>query len=123
MASRGKGARTKGAQFERDMANHLSEITDDSYEFKRGLGQTRSAATEGANVQCDRLDGVIHIECKRHKRSPIKPAMAQATNDCGTAVPIVITKDDRQPALVTMYLEDWQNMFIAWLAQRELKES
>ena len=115
MASRGRGARVKGAQFERDIAKRLTELTDGTYQFKRGLGQSRGALLEGADVQCEDLDEIIHIECKRHKRSPIKPALQQAIRDCGKAAPIFITKDDRQPELVTMKLEDWEPMFLAWV--------
>lgn len=119
MASRGRGARNKGAQFEREIAKRLTDLTEGNYEFKRGLGQTRSAATEGADVQCDKLKDIIHIECKRHKRSPIKPALEQAINDCGDAIPIVITKDDREPELVTMRMQEWEPMFLAWLSSRQ----
>ncbi len=110
MASRGRGARTKGAAFERELAKRFSELT--GLEFKRGLGQARSARTEGADVQTDLP---IHIEAKRHKKVSIKPALEQALRDCGTAIPIVVTKDDREPELVTMRLSDWEPMFLAWV--------
>jgi hypothetical protein len=98
------------------VAEWLTSHTPDGWEFKRGLGQARSAATEGGDVQCDKLDGVMHFECKRQKNSQPKAAMDQAIADAGTAVPIVITKDDRRPTLVTMRLEDWQILFNAWLS-------
>lgn len=119
MASRGRGARAKGAQFERDIAKILEEYT--GVKFKRGLGQTRSAKTEGADVQADdhAINSAIHIECKRHSSVSIKPAFKQAVNDCDSAMPIVITKDDRKDTLLTMKFDDWLPMFKAWMDARD----
>ena len=75
MASRGAGARAKGANFERWVANFISEYTP--LTAQRGLAQTRGGGAEVSDVSVD----YIHIEAKRHKRCNIKSALVQAIND------------------------------------------
>lgn len=121
MASRGKGARLKGANFERQLAKKLTDATN--IEFKRGLGQTRRGGAEVADVVCDALP-MIHIEAKRQKRCNIKAAMFQAVDDIGATgkIPIVITKDDHQDILVTMKFEDWVAIFNESLPGKRRKQ-
>jgi len=122
MASRGRGARQKGFQFERDIAKEFSEAT--GLEFKRGLGQTRGGGSEVPDVLPPEgaLRDLVHIECKRQKVCSIKGAMKQAVDDIGegAAAPIAVTKDDRKDTLVTMKLQDFLPMFTAWLAGQEI---
>jgi|14BtaG_2_1085337.scaffolds.fasta_scaffold00028_77 Holliday junction resolvase len=113
MASRGRGARQKGFQFERDVAAAFSEAT--GFEFKRGLGQTRGGGSEVPDVLPPPgiLRLAFHIECKRQKVCSIKGAMKQAVNDIGdgSQMPIVVTKDDRKDTLVTMQMSDFLKLF------------
>lgn len=113
MASRGKGARKKGHDFERDMANFLSENTD--FVWKRGLTQTRDGGTEDADVvtENETLNKTYHIEVKRQKRVSIPAAYKQAITDAPSKAPIIITKSDREDILVTMKLTDWIKLFNA----------
>lgn len=115
MASRGKGARAKGAQFERDIAKYF---TENGIDAQRGLGQTRGGGEEIADVETE----FIHIEAKRQKRCNIKAAMRQAIADTTkkSDIPVVITKDDRQPILVTLQLDDFMAIFKAYV---ELQKS
>ena len=114
MATRGKGARIKGAQFERDIANRLSEET--GLLFQRGLAQTRGGGEEVADVTCSSLPEPVHFELKRQQRCNIKAAYAQATDDAPeNAYRVIITKEDRADTLVTMELSDWLVFFNAWL--------
>tara|TARA_B100000131_G_C17838395_1_gene500736 strand:+ start:261 stop:620 length:360 start_codon:yes stop_codon:yes gene_type:complete len=115
MASRGRGARAKGANFERWTANYLSENT--SLEARRGLAQTRGGGAEVSDVEID----YIHIEAKRHKRCNIKAALNQAINDCAAngKLPVAITKDDRQEVLCTMLLTDWVKLFKSYILEQE----
>ncbi len=113
MSSRGKGARLKGANFERRVANDLTEAMESfGYTFKRGLGQTRGGGAETADVICDSLP-LLHIECKNQKVCNIKAAMVQAMNDIGESarVPIVVTRDTGKDTLVTMRWNDWVGLF------------
>lgn len=115
MASRGRGARLKGANFERELANYFSkELNIDA---KRGLGQTRGGGEEIADVEMN----LIHIEAKRHKRCHIKAAVEQAVNDCQNKekLPVAITKDDRKPILVTMRLDDWMEIFKEYVKNKQ----
>jgi len=111
MASRGSGARRKGAQFERDLARLISDKTN--IEAKRGLGQTRSGGEEVSDVDMP----FIHIEAKRHKKCNIKAAMVQSLSDSKVngKIPVAVTKDDRKPILCTMFFEDWIKFLNAYL--------
>ena len=115
MASRGRGARAKGANFERWTANHLTENTP--LEARRGLAQTRGGGAEVSDVEID----YIHIEAKRHKRCNIKAALNQAINDsaCNGKIPVAITKDDREEVLCTMLLSDWLKFFNSFILVKE----
>jgi hypothetical protein len=118
MATRGRGARIKGAQFERDIANLLTEKT--GIEFKRGLAQTRGGGSEVADVTAPSLLTPVHFELKRQQRCNIKGAYAQAVNDAPPkAIRVIVTKEDRSDTLVTMELSQWIEFFNAWLTQNK----
>jgi len=111
MATRGAGARRKGAQFERDLANLIKEKT--GLDARRGLAQTRGGGAEVSDVEIDH----IHIEAKRHKRCNIKAALRQAIHDSSAngKIPVAITKDDREEILCTMRFNDWVEFFIKYV--------
>jgi hypothetical protein len=115
MTSRGRGARIKGAAFERKLANYFTENTN--LEAKRGIGQTRRGGSEVSDVDMP----IIHVEAKRHKRCNIKAALRQAIDDANIngKIPVAITKDDRADILCTMRLDDWMLLFTAYLNERE----
>jgi len=117
MTSRGRGARIKGASFERELAKYITEKT--GLDAKRGLGQTRLGGSEIADVEVE----YIHIEAKRQIKCNIKAAMRQAIADCAEKdkLPVTITKDDRDEALVTMRLDDWTELFKAYIKTKEAK--
>lgn len=117
MASRGAGARQKGAQFERDIANLFTEQT--GVEFKRGLAQSRGGGAEVADVTTTtQLPKPVHFELKRQIRCNIKAAYAQALHDAPKdSLHVIITKEDREPTLVTMELSQWIEFFNSWLAR------
>lgn len=111
MTTRGRGARVKGAAFERKLAKYFTDNT--SLEAKRGIGQTRSGGAEVSDVDMP----IIHVEAKRHKRCNIKAALKQAIDDANVngKIPVAITKDDRADILCTMRLEDWIHFFNAYI--------
>ena len=119
MTSRGRGARIKGATFERKLAKYFTENT--KLEAKRGIGQTRKGGSEVSDVDMP----IIHVEAKRHKRCNIKAALRQAISDSENKekLPVAITKDDRQPILVTMLFDDWVKVFKPYVDLQESKES
>lgn len=116
MASRGRGARAKGANFERELARYFNSQFS-QMNAKRGLGQTRGGGEEIADVEMEH----IHVEAKRHKRCNIKAALNQAIDDSKekTKLPVAITKDDRKPILVTMLMDDWIELFKAYVDLQE----
>ena len=120
MASRGRGARAKGHNYERKIANLLTEKT--GVKFKRGMRQSRSGGAEDPDVHSEE-EPQWFFELKRHIKCNIKGAMRQAMEDIkarsDNPTPIIITKDDYGPELVTMHLEDWLPM---WLAYREKED-
>jgi hypothetical protein len=111
MTSRGRGARIKGATFERTLAKYFTDKT--RLEAKRGIGQTRIGGSEVSDVDMP----IVHIEAKRHKRCNIKAALRQAIGDANVngKIPVAITKDDRADILCTMRLDDWIHFFNAYL--------
>ena len=115
MASRGRGARIKGAAFERHLAKYFTENT--SLDAKRGIGQTRCGGAEVSDVDIP----IVHIEAKRHKRCNIKAALKQAIDDAAVngKIPVAITKDDRADILCTMLLDDWIQLFNAFIKNRK----
>ena len=115
MASRGRGARIKGAAFERKLAKYFTENT--KLEARRGLGQTRLGGAEVSDVDMP----IIHVEAKRHKRTNIKAALLQAINDANVngKIPVAITKDDRGEILCTMRIDDWVLFFNSYLNEIE----
>lgn len=115
MTSRGRGARIKGAAFERQLAKYFTENT--VLDAKRGIGQTRSGGAEVSDVDMP----ILHIEAKRHKRCNIKAALRQAIDDANVngKIPVAITKDDRADILCTMRLDDWIKFFNAYLSNEE----
>jgi hypothetical protein len=120
MASRGRGARTKGANFERELAKYFNSHFH-QMNAKRGLGQTRGGGEEIADVEMQ----YIHVEAKRHKRCNIKAALNQAIEDSKDKIKlaVAITKDDRKPILVTMQMEDWIELFKAYVTLQESKDT
>jgi len=113
MAGRGAGARRKGANFERSLANYFEEHT--TLVARRGLAQVRGGGAEVSDVEIN----YIHIEAKNHKRCNIKAALEQAINDSAAngKIPVAITKDDRKPILCTMLLDDWLELFNSYVAK------
>lgn len=115
MTSRGRGARIKGAAFERKLAKYFTDNT--KMEAKRGIGQSRRGGSEISDVDMP----IIHVEAKRHKRCNIKAALRQAIEDAtiNKKIPVAITKDDREEILCTMLLDDWIHFFNAYIENIE----
>lgn len=104
---RGKAARNKGADGERELANLIRETW--GYDTHRGKVFYHESDVVG-------LDG-IHVECKRQARPNISEAMKQAVEEAGKrkdGLPAVFSRKDREPWLVTMRLEDWIDLYGSW---------
>lgn len=119
MAKPGKGARQKGANFEREIANLLTDQT--GIKFERGLAQTRGGGAEVADITTKHLlPKPLHFELKRQIRCNIKAAYEQALEDAAPdSTHIIVTKSDREPIMVTMEISQWLDFFKSWLAVKE----
>lgn len=82
--------------------------------------QRRTAQCLGKTGQAGDVEGVpgIHIECKNVEKLNIDAAYQQSVRDAEAAdrgeYPIVVHKKSRKPAMVTMTLDDWIVMYLAW---------
>lgn len=111
----GKMSRDKGKVGERELANVLSEY---GYECRRGQqynGRDGSADVVG-------LPGV-HIECKRVERLYLESALAQAISDARPGeLPVVMHRKNREPWIVIQLLDDWMDLYGAWLDTQYFEE-
>lgn len=63
------------------------------------------------------LEG-IHMEVKRQERPNVSAAMLQAAREAeirNDGLPAVFSRRDREGWLVTMRLEDWIDLYGAWM--------
>jgi len=106
---RGKSSRTKGHNYERELAKQFRDVMPGA-DVKRGI-QYRSG-DEVADVECP----YFWIEAKRGKATNIKAALRQAEAACGDRplVPIAVTRDDHDKAMVTMRLDDLFEFIGEW---------
>jgi hypothetical protein len=94
-ASVGRGARNKGAQWERDVSAMFVAVGFP--EARRGLSQARGGGAEESDVI-----GVPgwHIECKCQSRAVLAPAWRQATADAPmTSQVLVAVKRNGYPSM------------------------
>lgn len=100
-------SRKKGATGERELSNILKE-----YGYKTRRGQQYCGANGDADVVG--LEG-IHIECKRVQQLNIDKAIEQANKDRKLQEkPAIFHRKNRQEWKVTMYLEDWIELYREW---------
>lgn len=92
-------AKRKGSNFEREIARRLRAVFP---EAKRGF-QFRSR-NEAPDVDVPHF----WIECKRMRLTQPRAALADA-KACAPAGrwPLAVCKDDREPAFVAMYFDDF----------------
>ena len=104
----GRHSRNKGANFERELVHMFRDVMPEA-EIKRGF-QYR-----GGQEACDVDAPKFWIEAKRHNRTNIKAALRQAMETCPEGRwSLAICKDDRQPAMATMYLDDFLKLVEQW---------
>lgn len=109
---RGKAARNKGADAERELANLIRDTW--GYDVHRGkvfYGESDMVGLSG-----------IHPEVKRQERLNLYEAMKQAISESekrGDGLPTVFHRRDREGWLVTMRLEDWIDLYGEWINGEE----
>lgn len=115
----GKASRDKGKRFERDIANFFK-----SY----GIAARRTAQFCGKTGQAGDVEGIpgIHVECKAVEKLNLETAYQQSVRDSEAAergeIPVVIHKKSRKPAMITLALEDWICMYLAWQDSQATEE-
>lgn len=115
-SAQGRASRDKGKRFERDIAN-----------FFKGYGITarRTAQFCGKTGQAGDVEGVpgVHVECKCVEKLNLEQAYQQSVRDAEAVgkneIPVVIHKKSRKPAMITMALTDWIDMYLAWQRVKE----
>lgn len=92
-------SRRKGHNFEREVAVLFREH---GFAARRGL-QYRDGS------ECpDVITDLYWVECKRGRKPNIRAAVEQATiANNGQKTPVIIVKDDNQPPIAVMLLDDW----------------
>lgn len=114
-SKRGRSARRKGGDGEREAAASLTEVL--SRPFRRAVGQSRRGADapdiEPDGWQVGGTESAAWVEVKRGSAT-ITAAMQQAVKACGSRLPIVLTRQDRGEWLVTVRLADLTRLW-AWL--------
>lgn len=106
---RGRGARRKGANMEREIAREMNERIP-------GLGARRSiqsrGAQDGADVECP----IFWIEVKAGKKPNPRAALEQAIRDAAATgkIPIAVIRDDRRPAFAVLPWNDLLDLIAEW---------
>lgn len=103
-------SRAKGKRFELQVAHMFTDA---------GFPARRSQQYAGANGDHD-VVGIpgLAVECKANEHLNLYAAMEQSSRDKREGeTPIVVHKKSRKPVLVTMYWEDWIEMFRKGLGQ------
>lgn len=108
------GARQKGLQFERDVANAIGHVYP---EAKRHLEYQADSAQEGRDIS---NTGPYAIQCKNLQNYvPIK-TIKEVTKTKDNR-PVLITKGNKMKPVVVMYFDDWVKM-LEEIKGRELME-
>jgi len=108
----GKRSRNKGKRGEREAAHAVSKIL--GIQAKRRVQYAKT--TDSPDI-CSDLQGV-HFEVKLCERLSLWAAIAQAVEDCGTKVPVVLHRANRKPWLMILRLEDLPRL-IAQINRRQ----
>ena len=107
-------SKKKGAKGERELANILKGY---GYNCRRGQQYN---GLEGEDVVG--LD-YIHIECKRVQALNLDEAMEQARRDSkGNQLPAVFHRKNNKKWKVTMYLDDWIQLYNEYYSSIKIKE-
>ncbi len=97
-------SKKKGARAELELAHELSHL----FGLKARRGQQYSGSPESPDVV---FHPEIQIECKRTERLNLNKAVEQAIDDASEhQVPVVMSRMNRKPWLVTLKLEDLKRL-------------
>ena len=96
----GSFSRNKGKVGERELAHELTRVL--------GVAARRGVQFHGGSDSPDVIADLpgIHIECKRTERFRLYEALDQAVEDAGANVPVVLHRQNRQPWVAVIRLDD-----------------
>ena len=107
-------SKAKGKRGELELAKELRRYGFDTRRGVQYKGSEDSPDVVG-------LPG-IHIECKRVEKLNINVAMDQSIEDAGKNFPSVFHRRNGRPWMVTMRLDDWMELYIAWRKWEGVKD-
>lgn len=119
----GRGAKTKGDNFERQVAAYLNDKIEGLDAYRTPLSGMRGGR-ETATPDLSNTPSVA-IECKRTETISARKWMKQAIEAAGANAPVVITRQNRDSmddALVIMRLGEWIKFYEAVIRQDGLKD-
>lgn len=106
----GRKSRIKGQVWERTLVRMFCEVMPDA-DIKRGIQYRSGEEAPDVETPC------FWVEAKHHNRTNIKAALRQAIEAAPKGRwPVAICKDDRQPAVATMLLDDFLDLVSEWWA-------
>lgn len=106
----GHTSRNKGANGERELANLLRDVW--GYDVRRGYVFQHESDMVG-------LKG-IHPEVKRVEKLNVDAALDQAIREAEKrqdGIPVVFHRKNRRGWEVTMRLDDWMDLYGAWIEE------
>ena len=104
-------SRRKGKEGELEVAHFFKDY---------GFEARRSQQFAGINNDAD-VVGVpfLHLEVKRTKNLHLDDAMEQSKRDAREGeIPVVVHRKDRQDWRITMTLEEFMPLYMAWLKEK-----
>lgn len=113
---KGRGAKAKGDQYERELAAYFTEVC--------GIPCHRTPLSGGGRGEAlPDITGThgLAIEAKRHERMSVDEWMRQARKNSGLDIPVVINRKSRQPlpeSYVILHLQDFADLYRAWLTNQ-----
>ncbi len=104
----GLHSRRKGADFERALVREFRERMPDAT-VRRGLQARSGDEVPDVDLPC------FWLEAKRHRRTNVKGALAQASAAAPKGRwPIAVCKDDGEAAVIAMQLDDFLELLGEW---------
>ena len=104
----GRRSRRKGAEWERVLVRMFREAMPRA-QVRRGLQSRSGEEVPDVDLPC------FWLEAKRHRRTNVKAALRQAVASAPRGRwPVAVCKDDREPAIVAMQLDDFLELVEQW---------
>jgi len=114
----GAKSRRKGAAGECEAIAKLNEVYGD-----KTFRSCRSLQAQQGHVSGDTDGPHWFVEIKRRKRVNMRQALQQATDKRqeadDTRVPVAFTRNDREPWVAVMWMDDWLELVEDWIARGE----